>query len=144
MTVDEFCKWIERLEHPLYDIPRALKKDASHASHFDFMQEKGAHELFSRILLKLVKEIPPVDAWVVSNDRVGVEILSLVEQGKLKRPPYMVSFDNSTDSYRNRLDSFEFSLDALAEQSVFHLVSPGVTLYKKDDFRELSGHVVEK
>jgi len=118
--------------------------DASHASHFDFMQEKGAHELFSRILLKLVKEIPPVDAWVVSNDRVGVELLSLVEQGKLKRPPYMVSFDNSNDSYRNRLDSFEFSLDALAEQSVFHLVSPGVTLYRKDDFRELSGHVVEK
>ncbi|WP_298768543.1 GntR family transcriptional regulator [uncultured Fibrobacter sp.] len=118
--------------------------DASHASHFDFMQEKGSHELFSRILLKLVKEIPPVDAWVVSNDRVGVEILSLVEQDKLKRPPYMVSFDNSNDSYRNRLDSFEFSLDALAEQSVFHLISPGVTLYKKDDFRELSGHVVEK
>ena len=118
--------------------------DASHASHFDFMQEKGAHELFSRILLKLVKEIPPVDAWVVSNDRVGVELLSLVEQGKLERPPYMVSFDNSNDSYRNRLDSFEFSLDALAEQSVFHLVSPGITLYEKDDFRELSGRVVEK
>ena len=118
--------------------------DASHASLFDFMQERGAPELFRRILLKLVKEIPPVDAWVVSNDRVGVELLSLVEQGKLRRPPYMVSFDNSNDSYRNRLDSFEFSLDALAEQSVFHLVSPGVTLYKKDDFRELSGHVVEK
>lgn len=118
--------------------------DASHASHFDFMQEKGARDLFCRILLKLVKDIPPVDAWVVSNDRVGVELLSLVEQGRLKRPPYVVSFDNSTDSYRNRLDSFEFSLDALAEQSVFHLISPGVTLYKKDDFRELSGHVVEK
>ena len=65
MTVDEFCKWIERLEHPLYDIPRALKKEkryaffnlafgdfpgravgldvieATDASHFDFMQEKG-------------------------------------------------------------------------------------------------------
>jgi hypothetical protein len=27
---------------------------------------------------------------------------------------------------------------------VFHLVSPGITLYKKGDFRELSGHVVEK
>ena len=118
--------------------------DASHASHFDFMQEKGAHEHFSRILQKLVKEIPPVDAWVVSNDRVGVELLSLVEQGKLKRPPYMVSFDNSNDSYRNRLDSFEFNLDALAVQSVYHLVSPGITLYGKEDFRELSGHVVEK
>jgi DNA-binding LacI/PurR family transcriptional regulator len=118
--------------------------DASHASHFDFMQEKGAYELFSRILLKLVKEIPPVDAWVVSNDRVGVELISFVNQGKIPRPPYMVSFDNSTDSYRNRLDSFEFNVETLAEQSVFHLISPGVTLYKKDDFRELSGHVVEK
>jgi hypothetical protein len=68
----------------------------------------------------------------------------MVNRGELARPPYMVSFDNSTDSYRFRLDSFEFSLAALAEQSVFHLVSPGVTLYKKDDFRELSGHVVEK
>jgi len=56
----------------------------------------------------------------------------------------MVSFDNSTDSYRNRLDSFEFNVETLAEQSVFHLVSPGVTLYKIGDFRELSGHVVEK
>ena len=118
--------------------------DASHASPYDFTQESRAHTRYRQILLSLVRKIPAVDAWVVSNDRVGVELLSLVEQGKLKRPPYMVSFDNSTDSYRNRLDSFEFSLDALAEQSVFHLVSPGVTLYKKDDFRELSGHVVEK
>ena len=56
----------------------------------------------------------------------------------------MVSFDNTVDSYRIRLDSFRFNLDTLAEQSVFHIVSPGVTLYKKDDFRELSGSVVEK
>ena len=63
--------------------------------------------------------------------------------------PVPIGYVNDTDtyvrySYRIRLDSFEFSLDALAEQSVFHLVSPGVTLYKKDDFRELSGRVVEK
>ena len=31
MTVDEFCKWIERLEHPLYDIPRVLKKEKRYA-----------------------------------------------------------------------------------------------------------------
>ena len=118
--------------------------DATHASPFDFMQESGAHEHFCRILFSLVANLPPVDAWVVVNDRVGVELLSMVNRGELARPPYMVSFDNSTDSYRFRLDSFEFSLATLAEQSVFHLVSPGVTLYKKDDFRELSGHVVEK
>ena len=118
--------------------------DASHASPYDFMQESRYRANFRRILLSLVADIPLVDAWVVSNDRVGVELLSLVEQGLLRRPPYMVSFDNSVDSYRNRLDSFGFSLDALAEQSIFHLVSPGITLYKKDDFRELSGRVVEK
>ena len=118
--------------------------DAAHASPFDFMQESRARANFRRILLSLAADIPPVDAWVVSNDRVGVELLSLVEQGKLRRPPYMVSFDNSNDSYRIRLDSFEFNLEALAVQSVYHLVSPGVTLYKTNDFRELSGRVVEK
>jgi hypothetical protein len=118
--------------------------DASHASPYDFMQEPRAHARYRQILMSLVKKIPPVDAWVVSNDRVGVELISFVNQGKIPRPPYMVSFDNSTDSYRNRLDSFEFNVETLAEQSVFHLVSPGVTLYKKGDFRELSGHVVEK
>ena len=118
--------------------------DASHASPYDFMQEPRAHARYRQILMSLVKKIPPVDAWVVSNDRVGVELISLANQGKIPRPPYMVSFDNSTDSYRNRLDSFEFNVETLAEQSVFHLVSPGITLYKKGDFRELSGHVVEK
>lgn len=118
--------------------------DTTHASPYDFTQEPWANVRFRRILMKLAKNIPPVDAWVVSNDRVGVELLSLVNQGKLRRAPYMVSFDNSTDSYRNRLDSFEFNVNALAEQSVFHLVSPGVTLSKKNDFREFSGHVAEK
>ena len=118
--------------------------DAAHASPFDFMHESRARSNFRRILLTLAAGIPPVDAWVVANDYVGAELLSLIRQGKLKRPPYMVSFDNSTDSYRIRLDSFEFNLEALAVQSVYHLVSPGITLYGKDDFRELSGHVVEK
>lgn len=118
--------------------------DATHASPYDFMQEPHAHMRYRRMLLSLAKNVPPVEAWVVSNDKVGVELLSLVKEGKLKSPPYMVSFDNSAESYRNRLDSFEFNFAALAEQSVFHLVSPGVTLYKKNDFRELSGHVVEK
>ncbi len=118
--------------------------DASHASPYDFMQEPRAHARYRQILMSLVKKIPPVDAWVVSNDRVGVELVSLANQGKILHPPYMVSFDNSTDSYRNRLDSFEFNVETLAEQSVFHLVSPDITLYKKGDFRELSGHVVEK
>lgn len=118
--------------------------DATHASPFDFMRESRSKSHFRSILLSLAKTIPPVDAWVVANDYVGAELLSLIKQGKLKKPPYMVSFDNSTDSYRIRLDSFEFNFESLAAQSVYHLISPGVTLYKSNDFRELSGRVVEK
>ena len=118
--------------------------DATHASPFDFMRESRSKSHFRSILLTLAKTIPPVDAWVVANDYVGAELLSLIKQGKLKKPPYMVSFDNSTDSYRIRLDSFEFNFEALAAQSVYHLISPGITLYKANDFRELSGRVVEK
>lgn len=118
--------------------------DRSHASPFEFMQEPAARERLREMLLALVKKVPQVDAWVVVNDQVGIELKALAKQGLLELPAYMVSFDNSPDSYRNRLDSFEFSLDALAAQSLYHLVSPGVTLFQKKDFRELSGHVVEK
>lgn len=118
--------------------------DAAHASPFDFMHESRARAHFRSILLSLASAIPPVDAWVVANDYVGAELMSLIRQGKLRCPPYMVSFDNSNDSYRIRLDSFEFNLEALAVQSVYHLISPGVTLYKNNEFRELSGRVVEK
>ena len=116
--------------------------DDEHASPYDFRDK--TREEFERIVLRLVGGIPEVDAWVVVNDEVGCALHRMFMRGELARPPYVVSFDNTVDSYRIRLDSFRFNLDTLAEQSVFHIVSPGVTLYKKDDFRELSGSVVEK
>src|SRR5574344_2280785 len=48
----------------------------------------------------------------------------------------LISFDNSFKSYALRLDSFAFNITALAEQSLFHLISPGVTLYSKGDRSE--------
>ena len=116
--------------------------DDEHASPYDFRDK--TREEFEQIVLHLVAKIPQVDAWVVVNDEVGCALHRMFMRGELARPPYVVSFDNTVDSYRIRLDSFRFNLDTLAEQSVFHIVSPGVTLYAKDDFRELSGSVVEK
>ena len=116
--------------------------DDEHASPYDFRDK--TREEFEQILARLIADIPKVDAWVLVNDEVGLALHRMFMRGELSRPPYVVSFDNTTDSYRIRLDSFRFNLDTLAEQSVFHIVSPGVTLYKKDDFRELSGSVVEK
>lgn len=116
--------------------------DDEHASPYDFRDK--TREEFEQILARLIEAVPQVDAWVVVNDEVGCALHRMFLRGELARPPYVVSFDNTVDSYRIRLDSFRFNLDTLAEQSVFHIVSPGVTLYKKDDFRELSGSVVEK
>ena len=117
--------------------------DDEHASPYDFRDK--TREEFEQIVLRLVENIPQnVDAWVVVNDEVGCALYRTFMRGELARPPYVVSFDNTVDSYRIRMDSFGFNVDALAEQSVFHIVSPGVTLYARDDFRELSGRVVEK
>ena len=117
--------------------------DAERASPFEFSKEPPA--FFEEVVARLAASAPQdVDAWVVVNDEVGCALHRMFLRGELARPPYVVSFDNTVDSYRIRLDSFKFNLDTLAEQSVFHIVSPGVTLYAKDDFRELSGSVVEK
>ena len=117
--------------------------DDEHASPYDFSDKPQSY--FENIVARLAEGVPQdTDAWVVVNDEVGCVLHRMFVQNRLKRPPYMVSFDNTVDSYRVRLDSFKFNLDTLAEQSVFHIVSPGVTLYAKDDFRELSGRVVEK
>ena len=117
--------------------------DAENASPYDFIDKPK--EYFEGIVARLAKNLPQdTDAWVVVNDEVGCVLHRMFAQGRLKRPPYMVSFDDTVDSYRIRLDSFKFNVDTLAEQSVFHIVSPGVTLYARDDFRELSGRVVEK
>lgn len=117
--------------------------DDEHASPYDFSDKPQSY--FENIVARLAEGVPQdTDAWVVVNDEVGSVLHRMFVQNRLKRPPYMVSFDNTVDSYRVRLDSFKFNLDTLAEQSVFHIVSPGVTLYAKDDFRELSGRVVEK
>ena len=117
--------------------------DAERASPFEFSKEPPA--FFEEVVARLAASAPQdVDAWVVVNDEVGCALHRMFLRGELARPPYVVSFDNTVDSYRIRLDSFRFNLDTLAEQSVFHIVSPGVTLYARDDFRELSGRVVEK
>ncbi|OWV00740.1 GntR family transcriptional regulator [Fibrobacter sp. UWR2] len=117
--------------------------DAERASPFEFSKEPPA--FFEEVVARLAASAPQdVDAWVVVNDEVGCALHRMFLRGELARPPYVVSFDNTVDSYRIRLDSFKFNLDTLAEQSVFHIVSPGVTLYARDDFRELSGRVVEK
>ena len=116
--------------------------DATHASPFDFTKEREGK--MDEILLSIIDRAKGAEAWVAVNDIVGMALYQLKKTGKIKDMPYTISFDNTIDSYRIRMDSYQFNLQTLAEQSVFHLISPGVTLYKKGDFREVSGYIVEK
>ena len=116
--------------------------DATHASPFDFTKEREGK--MDKILLSIIDRAKGAEAWVAVNDIVGMALYQLKKTGKIKDMPYTISFDNTIDSYRIRMDSYQFNLQTLAEQSVFHLISPGVSLYKKGDFREVSGYIVEK
>lgn len=116
--------------------------DATHASPYDFTLEPEGR--LDDVLLSIISKANKAEAWVAVNDIVGLALHRLKKQGKIKNMPYTISFDNTIDSYRIRMDSYQFNVDALATQAVFHLISPGVTLYNKGDFRELSGYIVEK
>ena len=116
--------------------------DSTHASPFDFTKEPEYK--MDEILLSIIAKAKDAEAWVAVNDIVGLALYRLKKQGKIKNMPYTISFDNTIDSYRIRMDSYQFNIETLAIQSVFHLISPSVTLYKKGDFRELSGYIVEK
>lgn len=73
MTVDEFCKWIERLEHPLYDIPRVLKKEKRYAffnlAFGDFPGRAVGHFLKERGMER-VAFISPYHMSMWSRDRL--------------------------------------------------------------------------
>lgn len=131
--------------------------DAQHASPWDFREEarqKGpqhslevrARKYCSQILLKLLhsRKFFDVEAWVCVNDEVASILSELHDEGKLSRPPYMIAFDNTIESYLLRLDSFEFNMETMVQHAFFHLTSKGINPFDNDSFHEIFGHVVEK
>lgn len=79
-----------------------------------------------------------LDALVCVNDWVAACVFRNLGTAS----PYLVSFDHSTLSLANRLDSFAFNTEGMVRQMVYHLLQPGVELLAKRSIHEMVGRLV--
>ena len=125
--------------------PWAYRQEAIKSGAKGENVEKVARKQIADKLLRLLnsKTVLP-SVWVCVNDEVASILMELASKGKIKLPQYWIGFDNSRESYRLRLDSFEFNTSSMVRQSFYHLTAPGSGLFATKDLLELSGQIVEK
>ncbi len=97
-----------------------------------------------RILKKLVKGIGSEDVWIPANDEIAGLLRELEEENAIGKIPYMVTFDNTSESYLLRLDSFDFNTEILVTQMFRHVIFGADDPLQNGHFREISGKVIEK
>lgn len=128
--------------------------DGENASPFDFKQAallEGpeyavsflARNYTKQILLSLSVNAPCDVPWVCVNDEVASIFKEVAETGSLKIAKYLISFDNSAESYLLRLDSFDFNTETLVEQMYLALENTLIQKSKKK-LVEIAGKVIEK
>ena len=141
--------------------------DESHASPWSFQEEawkelgggKGAWAADdpkvlrrkSRNLARRVREMLVGDAtaqgataWVCVNDEVAEIVSGYLRTWEGRRAPYLISFDNSTASYRLGIDSFAFDSGAMARKMLLHLTHPSACVFPGSGVIDLDGRVERK
>lgn len=128
-----------------YASPWAFR-EAARQSGPKYSIEMRARKLCTQKLQRLfaLKSTTKEMAWVCVNDEVASILLELAERGQLTRPPYIIGFDNTAESYLLRLDSFEFNIETTVQRAFFHLTAKGIEPFNKDSLHEIYGRVVEK
>lgn len=73
-----------------------------------------------------------IDApFVCANDWTAAALIEILES-KGKERPYIVGFDNATESYRYCFDSFAFNVETMAKEALYHIISPSnYSIFKK-------------
>lgn len=121
--------------------------DPSIHSPWDLLRRGGSpsgqQRLLDRLLLGFLDDpdLLAVPTWVLVNDLAATAMHRLLRQ----RPglhPHLVSFDNSSDSERIGLDSFEFHTDGMVRLMVHHLENPRAELFADGGLHEMIGRFV--
>ena len=143
-------------------IPMELFADNKHSSSWEFQEEawkesrkitpqihfdspkviRRRDEKIRSILMKwikLIEAIEPRTAWVCVNDQVAEMVMDWLLSKSLQIQPYLVSFDNSKQSFRLQFDSFAFNTESMVRNMLHHLLQPGA-----ERLQELQGSVVCK
>lgn len=81
--------------------------------------------------------------FVCANDWVAATLIEIYEEHN-EKPPYIVGFDNTSESYRYGFDSFAFNVDAMVNEAIYHIVSPSSYAILKKQVQNPLGKVVEK
>lgn len=107
-------------------------------------QKKGipANDYLKAILLELLtqaKEAP----FVCANDWIAATLIRIYEE-RHKKIPYIIGFDNTSESYRYCFDSFAFNVEAMVSEAIYHIVSPSTYAILKKQIQNPLGKVVEK
>ena len=79
--------------------------------------------------------------WVVVNDLAAVAMHRLLRR-RGGPVPLLVGFDNSSDSERLGLDSFEFHTDGMVRQMLHHIVAPDAEIFSGSPIQEMVGRLV--
>lgn len=90
-------------------------------------------------LLVSAKPLP----FVCANDWVAATLIEMLES-EGKALPYIIGFDNSTDSYRLCFDSFAFNVEAMVKEALYHIISPTKFAFFKKQVQNPPGKVVVK
>lgn len=139
--------------------------DSEFASPWDFKEiarkivEKHSVETYARnlekeklrnIAQKALKEQQGMQAipWICVNDEVAGIFLEMIEDQSITFPssdsqPLLIGFDNSIESYLQRLPSYDFNTEALVEQ-IFYSISNPSEYYDKKKIHHILGNVMEK
>jgi len=105
--------------------------------------EAQARRSLDRILLGFLRDddLRACPTWVVVNDLAATAMRRLLRDLPGPRP-YLVGFDNSSDSERLGFDSFEFHTDGMVRQMLHHLANPRAELFAKSPIHEMIGRLV--
>lgn len=105
--------------------------------------EGQGRRLLDQILLGFLRdnELRACSTWVMVNDLAASAMHRLLREVEGPRP-YLVGFDNSSDSERLGFDSFEFHTDGMVRQMLHHLANPKAELFARSPIHEMIGRLV--
>lgn len=99
-----------------------------------------------RLIEKIITELLPEDTqkpFVCANDWVAAVLIEILESRGQKRP-YIIGFDNTTESYRYIFDSFSFNVEAMVKEALYHIISPTTYASLKKQIQNLPGKIIIK
>lgn len=99
-----------------------------------------------KYLKKLIKDLLPEalpHPFVCANDWVAAILIEIFEEEGKKRP-YIIGFDNTTESYRYCFDSLAFNVDTMVKEALYHIISPSKYAFLKKQIQNPPGKVVVK